>query len=326
MKTWGHLFDSIVDHDNIALAVWKAQRGKSGKREVLDFCNDVETGINDVRSMLMAGCTDKCDYRYFKIFDTKERLICAAPFRLRVLHHALMNICGPLLDSKQIGNSFACQKGKGQYAALAQASKYHARFKWCLKLDVKKYFDSISHDILKEKLGKTFRDRCLLEILYAIVDSYQTIDGCGLPIGNLTSQYFANHYLCNADHYAQERLRVKGYVRYMDDILIWGNDRNILFEQGRAFRQLLQLTLGLQLKTFSLRRTEQTTEFLGYRLVKDAMLLSQRSMRRYRKKMKEYAKCYEEERWSEHSLLMHLEPLTAFVSKSDDMAFRRKVI
>lgn len=325
MRTWGHLFERVVSHDNLALAVWRAQRGKANKQEVRDFCADVERGIAEVRHMLLTGDMSRHPYRYFRIHDPKERLICAAPFTLRVMHHALMNVCGPPMDSKQIANSFACRKGKGQYAALARAGAYHRRNEWCLKLDVRKYFDSVSHAVLRRMLRTLFREPPLLRLFDRIIGSYQAGEGRGLPIGNLTSQYLANHYLCAADHYAQETLRARGYVRYMDDMLLWGDDRAELLAQGKALRETLSDRLGLTLKVFQLRRTEQTTEFLGYRLASDRLLLSQRSMRRYRMKMQECMAAYGRGEWSEAELLMHLEPLSAFVRKSDDMDFRRRV-
>lgn len=325
MRTWGHLFERIIDHDNIALAVWKTGRGKSEKQEVREFRADVERGIAEVRRLLLTGDMSRYPYRYFLIHDPKERLICAAPFTLRVMHHALMNVCGPLMDSKQIAGSYACRKGKGQYAALAQARAYHRRNAWVLKLDVRKYYDSISHEVLRRKLRTLFREPRLMELFDRIIDSYHADDGRGLPIGNLTSQYLANHYLCAADHYAQETLRARGYVRYMDDILLWGRDRATLTAQGEALREALRDRLGLELKTFQLRRTGQTTEYLGYRLAGDHLLLSQRSMRRYRSKTRAYVAAYGRGEWGENRLLMHLQPLTTFVRKSDDMAFRRRV-
>ena len=174
------------------------------------------------------------DYHYFKIHDPKERLICAASFSERVLHHAVMNVCDPFFNRYQIFDSYACRKSKGTYAALDRARHFNHHFKWYLKLDVRKYFDSIHHGRLKRLLVKQFKDKSLLDLFNGIIDSYHVSDACGIPIGNLTSQYFANHYLAVADHFIKEELRIKGYVRYMDDMVLWHNDKISLLKSGRG--------------------------------------------------------------------------------------------
>jgi retron-type reverse transcriptase len=150
-------------------------------------------------------------------------VIHAAPFRDRVLHHAIMNVCEPIFERAQIFDSYACRKGKGTRAALFRAREFARRYPCYLKLDIRKYFHSINHDQLKKTLGRSFKDGELLALFDAIIDGCPMTTGHGLPIGNLTSQFFANHFLAPLDRYLKERLRVPGYIRYMDDFVLWGN-------------------------------------------------------------------------------------------------------
>ena len=325
MKTWKNLMPLVAEMENLYNAFWKAKRGKEKKQEVQAYGDSLDENLYALSQQLETGEVTAGDYRFFKIYDPKERMVCAAPFAQRVLHHALMNVCGPLLDKKQIFDSYACRRGKGQYAALERAQMFHAKYKWCLKLDIRKYFDSIDHDILKQKLARTFSDCQLLNVLFKIMDSYESESGKGHPIGNLTSQYFANHYLCALDHCLYERLHVAAYVRYMDDMLIWSDDREELLDKGKSVRSLLD-GLHLKLKVFSLRRTAQTTEFLGYRLKGKGLLLSQRSMKRYSRRMVEAYRLYKCGFWDEENLTAHIRPMTAFVMKADSYNFRKKTL
>jgi len=125
---------------------------------------------------------------YFTIHDPKERTICAANFRERVMHHALMNVCEPALERAAIFDSYACRQGKGQLAAVQRAESYARRYGWFLKLDVRKYFDSIDHAVLRGLLREKFKDVVVLALFDQVLASYQTAPGRGLPIGNLTAQ------------------------------------------------------------------------------------------------------------------------------------------
>lgn len=324
MKTQPRLFDRITEYSNLLEAARRAARGKRERAEVKDYFSRLDEQLADLRRFLLTDEVPLPPYRYFTIADPKERTICAAPFSARVLHHALINVCGPTFERGLVAQTYACRKGMGQYAALDAARAYHCRFDYCVKLDVRKYFDSIPHDRLKAMLRRLFRERRLLALYDRIIDSYETTPGRGLPIGNLTSQYFANLYLSPIDHAALEYIRVGGYVRYMDDILLYDNDRREIMEKAKAVRERLAES-GLSLKIIQLRATAQTTEFLGYRLKGRTLLLSRRSMKRYRKKCTAYNRLLECGEWTIEDYLAHIRPLTAFVEKSDDIAFRRKV-
>ena len=213
MKRVGHLTEQIASIDNLYLAFIKACRGKQCKKEVKAFRRNFDSNISQIQHEIMSGCVDVGHYHYFTIHDPKERLICAAPFKERVLHHALMNICHKYFDRSLIDETFATRPGKGQYKAIDMAVDAFKQYEYVAKIDMRKYFDSISHQILKQQLRNKFKDARLLEVFFQIIDSYHTTDGNGLPIGNLTSQYFANMYLSGLDHYAKEHLHIPIYIR-----------------------------------------------------------------------------------------------------------------
>ena len=318
MKRYGNLTASIADPDNLMLAYWKA--------EVRQYVASLQGNISALQRQIEQGRVECGNYRIFTIFDPKERQICAAPFPQRVLHHALMNVCGPIFDKWQIFDSYASQKGKGTYAALERAKMFHKRYAYCVKMDVRKFFDSIHHPTLKGQLARLFKDWQVVNAFYDIIDSYCVQPDRGLPIGNLTSQYFANHYLASLDHYAKEELKVGGYVRYMDDILIYGDDRERLREQASLMRKYVEERLQLQFKVVDLRPTSKCTQFLGYRISREAMLLSHRSQRRYVLRMKDYITEYHSGHWSQEVLQRHLSPLIAFASKAQSYRLRQKTL
>ena len=326
MKRYNHLIPQIIEIDNLYLAYWKARKGKEGKAEVRRFSQSLNKNILMLQEMIKCGKNEHFEYNRFTIYDPKEREICAAPFMQRVLHHALMNVCGDLFDKRQIHDSYACRKGKGTYAAIDRAMNLHRKYDWCIKMDIRKYFDSIDHLVLKSQLASMFKERELLMLFYDIIDSYSTSQGKGLPIGNLTSQYFANQYLCRLDHYAQETLKVKGLVRYMDDVLIYGNDKSLLMKQAKEIRSYLEEHLYLQLKVLDIRKTTQTTPFLGYRLKRNMLLLGKRSKRRYKEKMMDFVEKFESNVWTEDDYRRHLSPVIAFVMKAQCLVFRKTIM
>lgn len=286
MKRVGHLFDQVATPGNLLEAYLKARRGKRHRAEVQAFAADLDAQLTGLREGLLGGRRRFDQYRSFCIHDPKERVIHAAPFPDRVLHHALMNVCEPFFERAQVFDSYACRKGKGTRAALFRAREFARRYPCYLKLDVRQYFHSISHDRLKELLRRLFKDRRLLALFDAIIDGGPMESGHGLPIGNLTSQYFANHYLSPMDHYLKERLRVPGYVRYMDDFVLWGCSARQLLVWERAARGFGCDGLGLELKRPCINRSAAGLPFLGFIVFPHELRLSSRSCRRARRKLK----------------------------------------
>jgi RNA-directed DNA polymerase len=325
MKRQGQLLDHIADLNNLYEAFYKAQKGKVDKPSVRAYKEQLQANLLTLRLQITTGFVETGNYRSFTIYDPKKRLICATPFPQRVLHHALMNVCHPFFEKQQIGESFASRRGKGTYAALDKAREYNRQYRWFLKLDVRKYFESIDHAILKKQLCRLFKDRDVLLIFDKIIDSYSTRENKSVPIGNLTSQYFANHYLSGADHYAKEALQVTGYVRYMDDVVLWHNDKERLLETGCRFQEFVARELDLLLKPFCLNATTKGLPFLGYRLFSDRVRLSPRSKKRFIDTSRRYACNLQTGLWTQKEFANHTMPLVAFTEYANAREFRKKV-
>lgn len=325
MKREGRLIERIADPDNLRLAYWKARRGKDQRPEVTAYRRNLDANLAALRSDLLAGEVKVGDYFYFRIHDPKERLICAAAFGERVLHHAIMNVCHPVFERFQIDGSYATRLGKGQYAALEKARQHTRRYRWFCKLDVRKFFDSIDHERLYAMLCRKFKDPGLLDIFRRIIDSYGTSPGRGLPIGNLTSQYFANFYLGYLDHYVLEKLHASAYVRYMDDMVLWHDSRKELVHIAGQLYSYVEKELGLSLKPVCMNSSSLGVPFLGYVLFPGKVRLNRRSKKRFERKMMLYASRAERGEWTQQEYVRHVEPLIAFTRYADTLALRRAV-
>jgi retron-type reverse transcriptase len=265
MRRAGKLIEAIAEMDNLRLAAWKAAKGKRHSRQVLAYTARLETNLADLQKDIVSGKVSVGNYHYFKIYEPKERQICASAFGEQVLHHALMNICHPYFDSYLIEDSYASRQGKGVHAALDRAHEFTQKNTFFLKLDVKKFFDSIHQGVLKSQLARRFKDERLLQIFFQIIDSYQVQPARGVPIGNLTSQYFANHYLAGLDRFIKQQLCCTAYVRYMDDMLLWHSDKQQLRQAEKHIAHYVEGNLRCTLKPTQLNRTALGVPFLGYR-------------------------------------------------------------
>lgn len=242
------------------------------------------------------------------------------------MQHTVMNICHQRFEKVQINDSYASRIGKGTHAALEKSWMNSCKYLWFLKLDVRKYFDHIDHSVLKCQLRALFKDNRLLDVLYCIIDSYHTGENRGVPIGNLTSQYFANHYLACADHYIKETLRIPGYVRYMDDMVLWHVDKETLNDAGKQLQKYLADTLHLQLKPFCLNRNLKGLPFIGYLVYPDVIRLAHRSRQRFINKLRLYNEKFDSLEWCQKEYQNHVMPLIAFTEHADALGFRKKII
>ncbi len=325
MRRAGRLFDAICERDNFKLAWLKAARGKAGNAEVLGFRNGFDAKLERLRSSFAAGEFEFGRYKYFKISDPKERLISAASFPERIAHHAIMNVLDPVFERCQICDSYACRVGKGTRAAVLRAFHVAKRGGFFLKMDVRKYFDSIDHRRLLVSLERLIKDARVLAVLGRIIDSYETSPGKGIPIGNLTSQYFANHYLAALDHRAKERLGARHWIRYMDDILACSDRRAMLdglFESCVAF---CREELSLELKPKIVGDLCDGAPFLGFVVKPGGIYLSARRKRRFRRKAMSIEHELSAGRMSELEAGARIEAMTAHCLVARARGFRYAV-
>ena len=327
MKRHGQLMEAIAEPANLRLAFWKAAKSKRAKADCRAFQERLEENVASLRAELLSGSVAVGEYHTFTIYDPKERTICAASFRERVLHHALMNVCEPVLERAAIFDSYACRKGRGQQVAVRRATGYARQNGWFLKMDIRKYFDSIDQEVLRGLLARKFKDAGVLEVFDRILATYQTAPGQGLPIGNLTSQHFANYYLAPLDRFIKEGLQCRSYVRYMDDFVVWGETAAELREVWRQVEDFLTTELKLELKSnVMLNRTERGMDFLGYRIFPSDLRLARRSKRRFASKFRGYEREHRDGVWSELELQQRMTALIAFTLPCRSRGFRRNVI
>ncbi len=193
-------------------------------------------------------------------------------------------------------------------------------------MDVRKYFDSIHHEVLKGLLSRRFKDPVLLALLDGVINSHAASPGRGVPIGNLTSQFFANHYLAILDHHLKETMHCHRYVRYMDDFVVWDSQKQRLRQLGNEIAHFLGGALKLEMKPVCLNACSRGMTFLGYRVYPGRVRLAARSRTRFRHKMAQYQDNYMSGRWTEEEVARHVEPLLAFVRRAESMTFRHRVL
>jgi len=282
MKRFKNLYPQIYDFQNLLLAARRAQRGKRFRPDVAKFNLNVEKELFEIQHELRTKTYRHGPYHHFPVHDGKMRIISRAAYRDRVVHHALCNIIEPIIEPSFIHDSYACRKGKGTHAAVDRLTLFSRKKRYALKIDVRKYFPSIEHDILLQLLGRKIGDPDVLWLIKEIVGSYgsppQTDSKgnlllpferpCGMPIGNQTSQFFANVYLNPLDHFVKEELGCKAYVRYVDDMVFLGDSKAWLNQVREHVR--LYLRKHLNLRTHEERShvfpVKSGIEFLGYRI------------------------------------------------------------
>ena len=196
MTRIGGLFDRVANRDNLGRSAWRAASAKRDRLEVRAFFTDLDRELAAMHEQLAGGRWQFAPYHSFAVRDTKTRTIHAPAFRDRVAHHALIGVTGPVFESGALAHSYACRRGKGQHAAVATARAWTRRTGWYGKMDVRKFYDSVDHAILRRLLARRFRERRLLRLFDLLLDSYCSSPGKGLPIGALTSSARSNAETC----------------------------------------------------------------------------------------------------------------------------------
>lgn len=315
MKPIKGLWEQITAFENLYTAYRSAAKGKRFRKEVLAFSDNLEASLFDLQRDLLQGTYEVGGYREFYVYEPKKRLVMALPFRDRVAQWAVYQVVNPLFAKKYIEDSYACIDGRGIHAA-AKRIRYFAQLVthqnngggYALKLDISKYFYRINHDVLMTMLRRWFADRELLDLLERIIRSavpfglpagaspgeVERIYGVGMPIGNLTSQMFANLYLNDVDQYIKRELRAHCYVRYMDDMVILSGSKQQLHEYRHKIEAFLNESLKLDLNNKTvIRPLTLGIDFCGYRIWDSHIILRKptalKMRRRLRKLQKDYA-------------------------------------
>lgn len=295
MKRANNLFPKILDWENLSHAVWRAAKGKRHRGKVKQFLAHCDQNLRTMRAELLAHQFLFGRYHQFEIRDPKPRMITAPAFSERVVHHAIISICEPYFEKFMIDQTFACRVGKGRIAAINQAAWYARCHRWYLKLDIRSFFSSINHHQLLTLLQRRFKDQDLLQLFRAVVTSFCTSEGRGLPIGSLTSQHFANFYLGWMDHFVKHDLVCSGYVRYMDDFVLWGNSYSELRDAQQRLQHWLQENLSLELKRDSDPQISTSgMNYLGCQIFPHRVQLNRRNRNRITRQARQLEKSLHE--------------------------------
>lgn len=280
------LYDQICSFENLLWGFRQAAKKCKKSSDRCEFVLNLSSEIFDIQSKLKNGTYQWGGYVEKTVEDPKKRVIHKAPFRDRVVHQAICRAIGPLVERRMIHQSYACRKNKGTGAALKDVRHVLKNAPYALKMDVSKYFQSVHHDRLKQKLKKIFHEPRLLVLLENLIDSFPD----GIPIGNLTSQVFANLYLNDLDHFIKRELKVHNYFRYMDDIVLLGSHKQELWSWAQAVREFAHRKehLCFSEKKTIVYKVKNGVPFLGYWLFPDKQpQIQQRALQRFKNKLRE---------------------------------------
>ncbi|MCP5005901.1 MAG: RNA-dependent DNA polymerase [Planctomycetes bacterium] len=289
MKRYSFMFEQACSFESLTKSAYAAARGKRRKPAVGEFLFNLENEVIGIEQELLEKRYHPRPYSTFMVHDPKDRMICAADFRDRVVHHAVCSEIGPIFERSLIFDTYACRTAKGTHRAIKRAQYFTRRYRYFLKLDVRKFFDTIDHKILKCMIRAKIKDEDLLRLVDIFIDHPVpwTEPGRGIPIGNLTSQHFANFYLSGLDHYIKEQLRIEAYIRYMDDSVLFADEKETLWDAKKRIDVYISNELNLKLKEKSVivAPVSQGLSFLGFRVFPGVIRIQRRGWRRFRRKV-----------------------------------------
>lgn len=345
MKTYKNLYAKVWEWQNLYLAYSKARRGKRSRHPVAAFEYDQEENLIRLQKELQAQTYQPGAYHSFYIHEPKRRLISAAPFRDRVVHHALCNIIEPIFERSFVFDSYANRQGKGSHKAIDRAQQYARNYKYVLQLDVRQFFPSIDHQILRQILQRKLADSQLLGLIDLILDSgvgvlaeqyqmhyfpgddlFAVTRPRGLPIGNLTSQFWANCYLNPLDHFVKRDLKCTAYVRYVDDLLLFAEEKETLWQwQQAVINKMAELRLTIHPGAHP-RPVTEGFPFLGFTVYPTHRRLKRRKGIYFQRKLKKQLSLYRAGEIEAKKLNASIQGWINHVRYGDTWGLRRAVL
>ena len=312
MKTHKNVYQKLCSSENIYLAYLKARKGKSKKLSIIEFDKDLEKNLELLRKELIEMTYKPKSLKKFIVRDPKTRTIHASAFRDRIIHHAIVNILEPIFEKIFIHDSFAIRKNKGTHPAIKRFDYFKRKVSqnglllkatqsdggaynsnsiqgYCLKADIKHYFDNVDHEILISIIKKKIQDGKFMWLIRIILNNFESkIKGKGMPLGNYTSQFFANVYLNELDQFVKNKLKAKYYIRYVDDFIILHRSKKRLeYFKKEIVEYLKTLKLNIHPDKSQIIPLKNGVTFLGYRIFYHHKLLRKRNIRIFMKEFKE---------------------------------------
>ncbi|MDW8215596.1 MAG: reverse transcriptase domain-containing protein [Roseiflexaceae bacterium] len=311
-KTFRNLWPQLVSFENLLAAYRAARRGKRGSSQVARFELRCEEHLLRLQDELQSGRYRPGAYHTFVVYEPKRRVISAAPFRDRVVHHALCQVIEPIWEARFHGRSYACRRGRGTHRALDVAQHYIRGHRYVLRCDVEQFFPSIDHEVLKCQLARHIADTRVLDLIDRILaggahllrdeyrmvyfpgdDLFAPLRPRGLPIGNLTSQFWANVVLHDLDMFVAHELRCNAYVRYCDDFLLFADDATTLLRWRAAIIECLAgLRLTLHETRAQVAATAAGVPFLGWTVFPFRRRLRKRNVLHFRRRWRKLCAGY----------------------------------
>ncbi|OGJ00283.1 hypothetical protein A3I90_01025 [Candidatus Nomurabacteria bacterium RIFCSPLOWO2_02_FULL_41_9] len=331
MRIYNKLFERIIEPENLFLAWDEFKKSKGKKLDVLRFEKNLEQNIFQIYRDLRDKTYKHGGYTSFYIHDPKLRHIHKATVRDRVLHHAVFNVLNPIFEPTFIPNSFSCRIGKGTHKGMKKVaemirtvSQNNTRQCYALKCDIRKFFDSVDHDMLISILDRKIKDEKVMNLLREIIESFvasrpSLFKRRGIPIGNLTSQIFANIYMNEFDQFIKHNLKVKYYARYTDDFIIVSTDKAYLENLISSIQDFLRARLCLELhpKKIHITKHIRGVDFLGYVILPEHIKLRTKTKRKIPKKIQEMVSRYKKGKISELTLYSSLQSYLGVLSHAN---------
>jgi RNA-directed DNA polymerase len=345
-KTFKNLYPQVYSFENLYQAFRQARRGGKRKKEtVAAFELDLEANLWQLHQELRAQTYRPGPYHNFYVRERKLRLISAAPFRDRVVHHALCNVIQPIFERRFIHDSYACRLGKGTHRAVDRAQAFARRRRYVLQCDIQQFFPSVDHQVLRSFLSHHIADEQALWLIDLILasgagilsgevrtkwfpgdDLFAAARPRGLPIGNLTSQNWANVYLDRLDHFVKEDLRCRCYLRYCDDFLLFHDDKAQLWQWREAIIGFLAaLRLCLHKDRAVVFPTHTGIAWLGFRVFPHHRLLRRDNAKAFRRRMRHMREAYQAGRLDPQQAQTSIQSWIAHASHANTYHLRRHI-
>ena len=326
-KRYGGLMGALCEFSHLVRAFWRARKGSGLTWESAAFEFFLEKELLGLQKLIREGTYQPANYQYFRIYEPKERLISVAPFRDRVVHHAVVAILEPIYERCFFYHSYATRKHKGSHVARTQAQAWVRGYPCFFKADIEKYFESIDHEILLRLLERKIKDRTFMHLVEKIIRNGGE-NGKGLPIGNLTSQFFANVYLDPLDHFIKQELKIRGYLRYMDDWVCFHHEKKNLLGARSQIEIFLGEKLQLRLKPSAsyLGFSSQGLSFLGARIYGGTIGIKRENFIRARRRMHRKRIGVENGEITQQHYLDSMNAYWAYLASFDSLGLRNKLL
>lgn len=346
MKKHGNLYNTLCSYENLHSAYSKARRGKSRKEYVTNFEKNLKQELEILRRELISQTYEPRPLKKFIVRDPKTRTIHASAFRDRAVYHALVNVIEPIFEKIFIHDSFASRKNKGTHPAVKRFIYFMRKVSrngrlvknksytnnsiegYVLKADIQHYFDSVDHAVLLSIIKKKIEDEKILWLIKVILNNFESpIQGKGMPLGNYTSQFFANVYLNELDYYVKHILHVKYYIRYVDDfVILHRSTKRLEYYYDCITRYLPYLKIKLHPDKSKITALKDGITFLGYRIFYHYKLLRKRNLRQFQREFRNFLDLCKEGFLRPDGLQKHLEGWFGYAQWANTYNLRKRIM